>query len=219
MELLGKWLIKGETLVTLTGAGGSGKTRLAIETLRRLLDEWQGRIYFVPLASLWDAALFFSAIRDALGIVASPDVPPLEQIASALRDQKCVVLLDNLEQLSQSGAAHLQELRERLPQATFMVTSRALLHLPGEREFSVMPLPTPLESAGRRRTGDYPVRPFLRPRRPQPHTGQQRRHRRAVPSPGRHSARAGTGCGARTSTLSGANRGALAATLRLSAGT
>jgi predicted ATPase len=57
------------------------------------------------------------------------------------------VLLDNLEQLSQSGAAHLQELRERLPQATFMVTSRALLHLPGEREFSVMPLPTPLESA------------------------------------------------------------------------
>jgi DNA-binding SARP family transcriptional activator len=83
MELLGKWLLKGETLVTLTGAGGSGKTRLAIETLRRLLDEWQGRIYFVPLASLWDASLFFSAIRDALGIVASPDVPPLEQIASA----------------------------------------------------------------------------------------------------------------------------------------
>jgi hypothetical protein len=81
MELLGKWLLKGETLVTLTGAGGSGKTRLAIETLRRLLDEWQGRIYFVPLASLWDASLFFSAIRDALGIVASPDVPPLEQIA------------------------------------------------------------------------------------------------------------------------------------------
>jgi non-specific serine/threonine protein kinase len=156
MELLGKWLFKGETLVTLTGAGGSGKTRLAIETLRRLPGEWQGGIYFVPLASLWDASLLFSTVRDALGIVASPDVPPLEQIAGALRGQKCVVLLDNLEQLSQSGAAHLQELRERLPQTTFMVTSRALLHLPGEREFSVMPLPTPLENALPDELGEYP---------------------------------------------------------------
>jgi predicted ATPase len=50
----------------------------------------------------------------------------------------------------------MQELRERLPQATFMVTSRALLHLPGEREFSVMPLPTPLESAQADALNDYP---------------------------------------------------------------
>jgi predicted ATPase/DNA-binding SARP family transcriptional activator len=156
IELVSQWLRDGERLVTLTGAGGSGKTRLAIETLRGLLPAWENRIYFVPMASLWDAELVLSAIRDALGIVASPDVSPLEQIGRALRGQKCILLLDNMEQLGTHGAAQLQELRGCLPQATFVVTSRVLLHLPGEREFAVSPLPTPLETARAEEIADYP---------------------------------------------------------------
>jgi predicted ATPase/DNA-binding SARP family transcriptional activator len=147
MHLLTQWLANGEKLITLTGAGGSGKTRLAIETLRAQAEAWNHRLYYIPLASLWDADLLFSAIRDALGIVASADVPPLEQIAQALRGQQCILLLDNFEQLAINGAAQLQQLRVALTGMVFVVTSRALLNLPGEREFAVSPLPTPLQYA------------------------------------------------------------------------
>jgi predicted ATPase len=142
-ESLRRWIEGGEKLITLSGAGGSGKTRLAIETLRNLQSGHNRCVYFVALASLSDAGLLFSAIRDSLGIEAAPDVPPLEQIALALQDQPCVLLLDNLEQLGQNGAARLQELRSRLPQVTLLITSRALLRLPGEHELALAPLPTP----------------------------------------------------------------------------
>lgn len=143
IKALRELLCGGERLITLSGTGGSGKTRLALEALHSLEQGWNGSVYFVPLASLWDSALFFSTIRDILGIVASPDVPPLQQLGRALRGQHCILLLDNLEQLDESGAEKLQQLRSILPTATFVVTSRTLLHLPGECEFAVAPLPIP----------------------------------------------------------------------------
>ncbi|HEX8236971.1 MAG TPA: hypothetical protein VF600_13515 [Abditibacteriaceae bacterium] len=148
-EMLCAWLRRGERLITLTGAGGSGKTRLAIETLRDVAPNWQeetgGRACFVPLASLQDADLLFSSIHDALGLAAAPDVAPLLGLERALRGERVLLLLDNFEQLMPAGAARLQELREKLPTATLLVTSRVLLRLPGEREFPVAPLPTPLQ--------------------------------------------------------------------------
>jgi predicted ATPase/DNA-binding SARP family transcriptional activator len=147
-QLLRDWLCNEERLVTLTGAGGSGKTRLALETVREIASEWepQGRVFFVPLAALSDAGLLFSTIRDALQLTASSDLPPLEQVERALRGQKALFFLDNFEQLVAQGALLLQQLRERLPQAVFLVTSRVLLNLPGEREFPLSPLPTPLQN-------------------------------------------------------------------------
>ncbi|HEX8465738.1 MAG TPA: NACHT domain-containing protein [Abditibacterium sp.] len=150
--LLRDWLCGGERLVTLTGAGGSGKTRLAVETLREIAADWepQNRVFWVPLASLSDARLLFSAIRDVLQIPAAPDLPPLEQLVQALRGGRCLLLLDNFEQLVEGGAAQLQALRERLPDASFLVTSRLVLRLPGEREFPLSPLPTPLQATAPR---------------------------------------------------------------------
>ena len=155
-QLLRDWLCSGERLVTLTGAGGSGKTRLATETLREIAAQWeaqkegQGRVFWVPLASLSDARLLYSAIRDVLQLPAASDLPPLEQLVNALRGGRCLLLLDNFEQLVEGGAAQLQALRERLPDATFLITSRLVLRLPGEREFPLSPLPTPLQQTAPR---------------------------------------------------------------------
>ncbi|BCM89736.1 putative HTH-type transcriptional regulator [Abditibacteriota bacterium] len=140
------WLRDGQKMVTLSGAGGSGKTRLSLETLRELTAEWEGDIVFVPLAPLSDPELILPAIRDALQLTGTPDLSPLEQIERALRGRRALLFLDNFEQLVEGGAARLQALRERLPQTTFLVTSRVLLQLPGEREFPVAPLPTPLRN-------------------------------------------------------------------------
>jgi predicted ATPase/DNA-binding SARP family transcriptional activator len=136
-------LRSGERLVTLSGMGGTGKTRLIIEVARRVAPEWPGRVHFVPLAALSSAELFFSNLRDALGLEAAPDLPPLEQLVRFLRGQKVLLLLDNFEQLVEGAALSLQTLREKLPEVTFLVTSRVLLNLPGEREYAVAPLPTP----------------------------------------------------------------------------
>jgi DNA-binding SARP family transcriptional activator len=114
-ELLRAWLDAGQKFITLSGAGGSGKTRLAIETVREAAPAWSG-VHFVPLASLSDAGLLFSTIRDSLGMTAGSDLPPLEQIERALKNQKCLLLLDNFEQLAERGAPLLQKLRERLPE-------------------------------------------------------------------------------------------------------
>lgn len=143
---LTQWLESGQKLVTLSGAGGSGKTRLSLETLRGLASRWEGDVVFVPLASIEDAEVILPAIRDALGLTGTPDLSPLEQVERALRGRRVLLFLDNFEQLVEGGAPRLQALRERLPQATFLVTSRVLLQLPGEREFPVSPLPTPLRN-------------------------------------------------------------------------
>ncbi|RYG54655.1 hypothetical protein EON80_31575, partial [bacterium] len=127
IEEVAKLLRSGERLVTLSGMGGTGKTRLLIEVARRLAPEWPGKIHFVPLAALSNAELFFSNLRDALGLEAAPDLPPLEQLARFLRGQKVLLLLDNFEQLVDGAALSLQTLREKLPDATFLITSRVLL--------------------------------------------------------------------------------------------
>jgi len=131
-------------LVTLTGPGGTGKTRLAIEAAGRLIEPRNGAIWFAPLADLSDPALIAGAIVDALGVSRFPGVEPLEQAVTILSSQPSLLVLDNFEQLVEIGGAEIvQELRTRVPTLTVLVTSRHLLGLPGEREFVVPPLPTP----------------------------------------------------------------------------
>ena len=131
-------------LVTITGPGGGGKTRLAIETARRLQDGFPGGIWFVPLADLQQPERIPDAVAAGLGAAASaPAGGALERVVRALSGPPALLILDNYEHLVEEGAAFVQVLRERVPALTCLVTSRQRLLLDGEREFPLLPLATP----------------------------------------------------------------------------
>lgn len=138
-------------LLTLTGPGGTGKTRLALEAAGRLWEDvFAGAVWFVPLADVEEAGLIPAALRDVLGLPAASGREPLDEVVAALSRQPSLLLLDNFEQLlgGEEAAEIVQSLLERVPTLSCMVTSRQPLGLPGEREFPVLPLPTPGEAAG-----------------------------------------------------------------------
>jgi predicted ATPase/DNA-binding SARP family transcriptional activator len=137
-------------LVTLTGPGGSGKTRLAIAVAGRLQEEFAGAVWFVPLAEVAEARRIGDAIRDAMRLPASTDGEPLEQVAAALSPEPSLLVLDNFEQLVGEGALTVRYLLERVPRLTCVVTSRHRLNLAAEQEFPVRPLPVPGVQAFRR---------------------------------------------------------------------
>jgi predicted ATPase len=124
-------------LIVLTGAGGSGKTRLALEAARASAGSFANGAAFVSLAPIRDPELLAVAICDALGIQASGD--PLDALASALAPRELLLLLDNAEHL-RSATSILAELVGRAPRVTILVTSRVVLHLSGEHVYPVDPL-------------------------------------------------------------------------------
>lgn len=130
-------------LVTLTGPGGTGKTRLALEAARRLVEPLDGAVWFIPLADLSDADRMAEVIRDGLRLPRLPNVDPLEQVVEALCRQPSLLVLDNLEQLLPGGATVIHELRQRIPHLICLVTSRQRLDLEAEQELPVPALPTP----------------------------------------------------------------------------
>jgi predicted ATPase/DNA-binding SARP family transcriptional activator len=147
IALLSKMLTSHEwRLITLMGPGGTGKTRLAIETAKRLGDAWPGAIWFVDLVDLQDAARLGEAIRDAMHLPRAPGIEPMDQVVAALASHPTLLVLDNFEQLAIDGAPILGTLLERVAGLTCLVTSRQRLSLPGEQEFPVAPLPTPANS-------------------------------------------------------------------------
>jgi predicted ATPase/DNA-binding SARP family transcriptional activator len=130
-------------LVTVTGPGGSGKTRLALAAAEQLVEPLRGAAWFVPLADLSDPALIPGAILEALELLRSPESTAMEQITDALAPVPALLLLDNFEHLVAEGAALVRTLLERAPALRCLVTSRQRLGLDGEREFPVPPLPIP----------------------------------------------------------------------------
>ena len=130
-------------LLTLTGPGGTGKTRLALEVGQKLMSPYAGAVWLAPLADLSDSDLIPDAILDALRIARARSVEPITQIVSALKIQPSLLILDNYEQLVEPGRNVVQSLLQQVPGLTILVTSRQLLELSGEREFVVLPLPTP----------------------------------------------------------------------------
>jgi predicted ATPase/DNA-binding CsgD family transcriptional regulator len=138
-------------LLTLTGPGGVGKTRLVLECVARVRDAFQDGIGFVPLASLSDPDLVAASIAHTFGLGVTTGRDPLAAITSAVRDRHLLLILDNFEHLL-PAARVVADLLAACPHLKTLVTSRAALRLSGEHEFAVPPLafPDPLrpEAAG-----------------------------------------------------------------------
>ncbi|XXY13668.1 protein kinase [Sorangium sp. So ce216] len=129
-------------LLTLTGVGGTGKTRLALQVAEDLVPVFSGGVCFVPLASLREPALVPSAIAQALCLGEGGARPDLERVAQFLRDRRLLLVLDNLEHLT-AAAPVVAHLAASCPRLSLLVTSRAALNLSGERRYVVPPLELP----------------------------------------------------------------------------
>ena len=135
-------------LMTLTGTGGIGKTRLSLEVGAELLHSFRDGVYFVPLASINDATLVIPAIAHTLGLQhryaekQQPLAEHLEYLKTFLREKQSLLLLDNFEQVV-DAAPEIAELLVACPRLKILVTSRAALHLSGEHEFPLPPLALP----------------------------------------------------------------------------
>src|SRR3989440_61213 len=129
-------------LVTLTGPGGTGKTRLALQEAAELSDlGWRG-IYFVDLAPVSDAAQVIPSIASTLGLREERGRSPLECLTEEIDQNRVLLLLDNFEQVL-DAAVHVSDLLVACPQLKILVTSRAVLRVRAEREFAVPTLALP----------------------------------------------------------------------------
>jgi len=140
LQTLRQWLAGPELrLITILGPGGVGKTRLALELARRIADEDSTRVVFVPLAYIRDPGLAASAIAEALGLadLSGSDLP--RRVHEACGGQATLLVVDNFEQLL-DAAPLLADLLTSISVLRLLVTSRAPLHLRGEREYVLGPL-------------------------------------------------------------------------------
>ena len=147
----------GARLVTLTGPGGIGKTRLAVATGERLRGHFGGGTVFVPLAAVTDPGLVLPSIGRAVGGDMAGTGPPLEFLVELFGDDQWLLILDNLEQVVKAGG-DLDELLARCRGVTMLATSRTVLGLRAEREYPVPPLPLP---AGAASAGDLTASPAV----------------------------------------------------------
>jgi predicted ATPase/class 3 adenylate cyclase len=136
-------LVDESPLVTLTGAGGAGKTRLALAVAADLLDGSGDGVWFVDLASLADPELVASATAGAIGVRDEPGRPVLETLLDALRSRRLLLLLDNCEHLIDGCVKLVDALLRSCPRVHVLATSREPLGLGGERTYRVPPLTLP----------------------------------------------------------------------------
>jgi predicted ATPase/class 3 adenylate cyclase/DNA-binding CsgD family transcriptional regulator len=129
-------------LITLTGPGGTGKTRLAIQVAAELLESFTDGVWFVDLAPLSDPSLVIPAILQTLGVKEQGQQAALRQLQAYLRDKQLLLVLDNFEQVV-DAAPRVTEVLAAAPQLKVVVTSRVALHVRGEQEFPVPPLALP----------------------------------------------------------------------------
>src|SRR6266487_327445 len=129
-------------ILTLTGPGGVGKTRLGLQIATDMQDDFRDGICFVPLASISDADLVIPGIAQVLGLTDAGDQPLSERLKVYLHKKHMLLLLDNFEQVV-TAAPELSELIAFCPGLKILVTSRSVLHIRGEHEFPVLPLALP----------------------------------------------------------------------------
>jgi len=138
-------LLRDHRLVTLTGAGGAGKTRLAVEASTRQVGAWTGGVWLVDLTSLTDPEATTSAVAGVLRVPERPDVSALDGLVDHLRHQELLIVLDNCEHLVSACAALVHHILAACPSVRVLATSRIALGVPGEVDHAVDPLPTPTD--------------------------------------------------------------------------
>jgi predicted ATPase/class 3 adenylate cyclase len=143
VELLGS-----RRLVTLTGPGGTGKTRLAIEVADGCIDAFPDGVHFVPLATISDADLVLPTVAARLGLREAPALPVRAALIDYMEQRAMLLVLDNFEQIIEA-ALTVGELLAVAPQLRVLVTSREPLRIAGEQEYPVPPLSLPNGHAGR----------------------------------------------------------------------
>jgi predicted ATPase len=139
VDLLGR---SDARLVTLTGPGGVGKTRLGLAVASAARALFPDGVAFAPLASITDPALVASAVAQAVGVRDAGARPLADGLTAALRSKRLLLLIDNFEHVL-PAAVWIAALLEACPSVTALVTSRALLRVRGEVEFAVPPLSVP----------------------------------------------------------------------------
>ena len=137
-----KQLLARSRLLTLTGPGGTGKTRLSLQIAADVLDRFPDGVYFVSLGAVRDAALVPSAIAQVLAVPITGTRRPIDGLIDYLKDKRTLLVLDNFEQLL-PAASVATELLQASPALRIVVSSRAVLRVYGEQEFSVPPLTLP----------------------------------------------------------------------------
>jgi predicted ATPase/class 3 adenylate cyclase len=140
--------LAGTRLLTLTGPGGTGKTRIALQLAAEMSDEFVDGVFFVPLDTTVDVDLVAPAIALALDVTLGGTKTPLDAVIESLGDKRVLLVLDNFEQIVDAAPAVTRLLREA-PNVKVLVTTRIVLRVYGEREFPVPPLGLPPADSGR----------------------------------------------------------------------
>ena len=138
-----KGLLTATRLLTLTGVGGSGKTRLALEIAADLIENYPDGVWFVDLARLSDPDPVPPAIALVLGVKEASGISPEESLIAFLRSRSLLLLLDNCEHLLEACAQSAQTLLQSCPRLTILATSRNDLQIAGETVWSIAPLACP----------------------------------------------------------------------------
>jgi len=139
----GKRLLQNTRLLTLTGPGGIGKTRLSLQMAAESFTDFPGGAYFVPLSAVADPELVASAVAQVLGIPVAGSRTPLESVVDYLHDKTILLVLDNFEQLLPAAAPIASQILQAGPGVKLLVSSRTVLRVYGEQELAVQPLGLP----------------------------------------------------------------------------
>lgn len=143
-------------LVTITGLGGSGKTRLALVVGEQMRESLESAVWFVSLAEVDNHNQIHNAIARSMELPCQSHMKVTDQVAQALGDMRALLILDNFEHLAVKGNKAIQELLEVVPNLSCLVTSRQRLNIAGEYEYAVAPLPTPLSIGTPERLMEFP---------------------------------------------------------------
>ena len=139
-------LLPTTRLLTLTGPGGTGKTRFSLQLAAAAADDFPDGIWFVALEPVRDPELVAPTIARTLGVVDNRARPPIDTLADHLRDQRLLLVLDNFEQVVTAGPI-VADLLRRCPNLACIVTTRIALHVSGEQEYPVPGLPAPPDTS------------------------------------------------------------------------
>ena len=135
-------LLEANRLLTLTGPGGTGKTRLSLQIAAEASDHFKHGVFFVPLAPITDPELVATTVLEALSVQDSTGRPPQQVLVDHLRDRQALLVLDNFEQIL-AAAPFVGEILKASPRTKVLTSSRAALRVYGEQEFPVPPLGVP----------------------------------------------------------------------------